>query len=372
MVHRNDALREAARLRKTRISNGWRLFLVCIALIVLQTGCQEGHSGGPETAVQTEPQDVTGQIQAVQEVSGDVPRVEVQKNVIDFGEIGPGTVKTGKFTFKNVGQAPLKILQVKSCCGVSTKGVKKGQVYRPGKSGALEFSARLGARLGPANRDLYLTTNDPNQERVKLTIKAKIVQRVAVEPAKLKFFVKMENGGAKDITLTSLDGKPFAVTAFRSTANAITADFDPAKEATKFVLKPKLDLEKLPRYRRGQVSIDLTHPMCKNLRISYDVLPEFTLDTSQIIIFKSKPGEAVERRVWVLSNSEADFDIESISTTEGIVNVKNKKKEGNRYELTLEFTPPTVEEGQTAFIDELQIKIKGGETLTAKVRLFYS
>ncbi len=372
MVDQHEAWPAMTRSGKSHTFTIFGMLLVCLGLLVLQAGCQEGNSDGKATSMQTEPVDVTDKVRPVDQAQGDVPKISVEKNVLDFGEIGPGAVKTGKFTFKNVGKAPLKVLDVKSCCGVSTKGVKRGQIYKPGETGALEFNYTAGTRLGPVNRDLYLTTNDPNQERVKLSIKSKVVLRVKVEPTSLRLFTKLDNAGAKDIVLTSLDGKPFAVTGFRSTSNAIIADFDPSKEATEFVLKPKVDLEKLPRYRKGQVSIDLTHPMCTNLRINYDVLPEFALDTSQIIVFKAKPDELIERKIWVISNYEADFEIESVSTQKGIVNIINKEKVGNRYHLTLGIVPPSLEEGETVVIDELEIKIKGGETLMARIRLFYS
>lgn len=353
-----------------QIACAFGLSLMCMGALVLQAGCQGGNSSGREAHVRTPSQDGTDN--GRDEVSGDVPRIVVDSNVCDLGDVGAGMTKPGKFTFKNAGTAPLKILQVKSCCGVQTKGVKKGQVYAPGRSGALRFTCSVRMRLGPARWRLYLKTNDPNESVVQLTIKAKVVQRIVFEPNHLKFFKEMPNAGVKDIKLTSADGKPFAITDFRSTLDIVTADFDPSKEATEFILKPKVDVEKLPRNRKGQVSIDLTHPECKNIRINFDVLSEFTLSSYQIPIFRIKPGQARKWKLSVFNNYGAEFDIESVTMkTKGIVHLDQQVKEGNCCELTLSFVPPEIEEGQTVFADDLEVKIRGGETLTAKVRLFY-
>ena len=47
-----------------------------------------------------------------------------------------------------------------------------------------------------------------------------------------------------DLTLRSVDDQNFAITAFGSTGDAVSADFDPNKKGVKFVLKTKIDMQK--------------------------------------------------------------------------------------------------------------------------------
>jgi hypothetical protein len=260
---------------------------------------------------------------------------------------------------------------VRSCCGVVTRGVKAGDVYAPGESGALELNYRATSQPGPMNRNLYIQCNDPAERVVKLTIKATIALRVQVQPAVLKLFLKQDNAGAGDITLTSLDGKPFAIKAFRATGNAITADFDPKVEATEFVLKPIIDAERLERNLRGQISIDLTHPECQNVRILFEALPEFTISPPTIMLFNLKAGQPVERELWILSNYQDDFEIESVSSQKGIVTLLEKTKVQNRYQLKLQITPPPAEGDRAVLSDLIEVKIKDGDTLSVQCRGFY-
>ena len=190
-------------------------------------------------------------------------------------------------------------------------------------------------------RELRLQTNDPEQNLVSLTIKATIVRRVEIRPPRgCRLFLKRENAGCSDITIRSLDGKPFSITSFKSTANAISAEFDPNATATQFVLKPKADMEKLHRNLKGQISIDLTHPECTNVRVPFDVLPEFTINPAQLMVFNLRPEQPVQREIWVLSNYREDFEIESVSSQKGIIKLLDKKKVGNRYQLQVEINSP--------------------------------
>lgn len=388
----------------THFSPVLAVLLLCVALLTLQSGCQEQAKGTKAPATQArsdkviEPSEVAELPQAaadrgaVSAVAEDAPKITVEEAVWDFGEIGPGTAHTGRFKFTNTGTAPLTITQVKSCCGVVTRGVKNGQKYAPGKSGVLELDYRAGVQPGDMKRNLYIYSNDPMQSILPLTIQGKIMRRVDYEPMSLKLFLRKENAGAKDITLTSLDGRPFSVTGFRTTANSISADFDPAVKATEFVLKPKADLEKLQGNLRGQIRITLTHPECKEVSLLYDVLPEFTVNPPQIMLFNLKPGQTVNREVWILGNYEEDFEVESVSSQKGAIKLVDSKKvtgsrpvmvgatgaqEQNgrimtRYQLQIEVTPPPVDSSSAVLSDILKVKIKGGETISVQCRGFYS
>ena len=257
------------------------LFLLLSTLFVLLAGC--GGSAETTGTLATQPQDA-GSAEAPAskaepgkvDVTGPQPKLSLEKASHDFGEVGPETARTAQYKFKNTGDAPLIVSQVKTCCGVRARGVKNGQEYAPGQGGTLELDCTFGNTPGAMTRNIYLHTNDPNQKVTTITFKAKIVRRIECKPDRLRLFLNQENAGCGDLTLTSLDGRPFSITRIRSTANAITADIDPAVKATEFVLKLQADMQKLERNLRGQISIDLTHPEGKNVRVLYDVLPDFT------------------------------------------------------------------------------------------------
>jgi len=306
------------------------------------------------------------------EVTESGPKITVEDPVVDLGVIGTDSTRTGEFRFKNTGSAPLKILDVHSCCGVVTRGVKAGQEYAPGQSGALEFEYQANSvPVSKVIRELRLQTNDPDQGLVSLAIKASVERRLSVEPLKLMLLLKRENADCCDITIRSLDKKPFSIAAIRSTANAIAIDFDPDAKATHFVLKPRVDMEKLQTNLKGTISIDLTHPECTNVRVLFDVLPEFTVNPVHLMIFNMRPDQPVQREVWIMNNYQEDFEIESVSSQNGRITLLETKKVGNRCQLQIEIKVPPKAGDNTIAADVLNVKIKDGETVSIPFRGFY-
>jgi hypothetical protein len=329
---------------------GLWLLSLCLA-VTWMTGCQgpvstanvpalqqqpeAGDSVTPNTTAAPQPAASEVQIKAVKpaagKVSGAAPKITVEKDVCDLGEIGVDTKQTGQFRFTNTGNAPLKIVLVRSCCGVGIKGVEAGQEYAPGQSGALEFDYQALSMPNPTvTRMLYLQTNDPEQSIITLTIKAAIVRRVDYKPESLRLVLKQPNAGCPDITINSVDGRPFSITDFKATGGVITAEFDPNVKASRFVLKPKADMTRLEQNMRGQISIDLTHPDCRNVRVLYDVLPEFTISPPNIMMFGLKAGQAVQRDIWILGNYQDECEIESVSAQKGTVKLRETTKVNNR------------------------------------------
>lgn len=320
-------------------------------LLLVSSGCQEQPTK-ESTIVPTKS-------------SGPPPKITFEKIVLDFGEVGPNTQNTGEIKFTNTGEGPLKITKVSKCCGVIAGLDNDKTEYAPGESGAIKAEWRSGPQPTEFSRQLVVHSNDPANPDVILTIKATIVHRVVCEPPRLRLFLDEENAGSSKITLRSLDDRPFSITGFKSTADCITADFDPSVEATKFILQPRVDMEKLQKNLKGRVNIDLTHPEGNAVTILFDVLAKYTLDPMLIIIFDAEPEKPMTREIKVLNNYKKDFEIESVSSKGGIVGVKvlDQQKISSGYVLDVEITPPAAGD-KIRFTDTFIMNLKGGETLS--------
>ncbi len=326
------------------------LFLGGLTLLA-STGCQE-----PTTRESTA---------VVTKASGPPPKITFEKIVLDFGEVGPNVQNTGEIKFTNTGEGPLKITKVSKCCGVIAGLDNDKTEYAPGESGAIKVEWRSGPQPTEFSRQLAVHSNDPENSEVTLTLNATIVNRVVCEPPRLRLFLDEENAGCSKITIRSLDERPFSITGFKSTADCITTDFDPSVEATKFVLQPKVDSEKLQKNLKGRVNIDLTHPEGNAVSLLFDVLPKYTLDPPLIIMFDAEPEMPLTREIKVLNNYEKDFEIESLSSKGGIIGVKvlEQQKISSGYVLNIEITPPAAGD-KIRFTDTFTLNLKGGETLS--------
>lgn len=307
---------------------------------------------------------------AAAEPNGPSPKLVFEQDTHDFGAVAPGSLSNCKFKFTNKGQGILKISEVTKTCGCTVFELSKKE-FAPGEEGTIDVGYNADKGSGPRTRHLYVLSNDRDNPRIELTIKATIAQKVTYEPDKLDFTIRGENAGVLSLTLKSVDDQPFAITSFGSSGDAVTADFDPNQKAAKFVLKTKMDLKKTGAIGAGRIEITTTHPECPTITVPFSVMARFKVDPPAINVLNAEPGKAVEREIWLLSNYNEDFEIPSTTSKEGIIKVKNQEKVGNRYKFTLEITPPASANPTRMFTDTFTITTKDGEKIEVSCRGFY-
>ena len=342
------------------------LYLPIIALLLLQNiGCQENAK------VEVKPDTIP--IQAAEVIvtgpNTPAPKITFDKVVIDFGKVGPETKSNNEFKITNTGEGILKITKVEQCCGVVTRLDK--YEYAPGESGILKVTYNATAELGSFKGELFVKNNDNTNPNAKLTVKSEIVQKIACKPDRLKLFLNEKNAGCEKVIINSLDNKPFEIAGITSTADCISADFDPAVKATEFVLDLKVDSEILENNPKGSIKIFLTHPESKSANILYNVVPKYSVDPQALILFNAEPQKTIKRTIKVINNYTADFEIASTSSKDNTIKVISTRKVEDGYHLDIEITPQA-KEGNMRFSDVLYINLKGGEELAMPCTGYYA
>ncbi len=221
------------------------------------------------------------------------------------------------------------------------------------------------------SRPLHVISNDGTNPEVTLTINARIVPKVVYQPSKINLVLDQENAGCPEITITSLDKQAFSIKGFHSTGAIITADVDPAVEATRFVLQPKVDLEKLQKYSAGIVTMTLTHPELDRVTIYFLKKQRFQVKPDSVFLLHPTPQEPSINKIAVVSNYGEDFEIGSTSSQKGMAKVLSQRAIANGYQLEVEVTPPPRNE-TGGFTDVLNIQLTNGEELLMKCYIRYA
>jgi hypothetical protein len=241
--------------------------------------------------------------------------------------------------------------------------------YAPGESGSLKVKYYSDTQLGLITKNLTISSNDRTNPKVTLAIMAKVISKVDYEPKSLSLRLNQDNAGCPKITLTSTDGQPFSISHFSSTADFVTAAYDPSVQAVSFVLEPRIDMARLESTLNGNIKIGLTHPECKTVTVSVNTLRKFKI--TPIIARGIDPEEPLRKKVRILSNYNESFMIESASSQKGTVTLVNSQPISRGYELEVEITPP---DGNKARVltDKLIVKTTSGEELEIPCNVYFA
>jgi len=347
-----------------------KLFLTVLVMgciLLSQAGCQDQTARPREL----NPDWFKQQTWAVRAPSGriPVPRIVFEKVIHDFGNVGPGTNQLCEFRFTNTGDDILKIGEIDKTCGCTPFSLDKTE-YAPGESGSLKVRYYAESQYGDVTKNLFVHSNDRRRPKVGLTVKARVIMKVLCEPRTLSLSLKYQNAGCPQITLTSIDKQPFSIQSFKSTANCITADYNPLVKATKYVLQPRVNMETLEKTLNGRIEIGLTHPECKMVTINLNAVPRYRINPRSIVVQGARAKQQVVRKVQIINNYKEDFELESALSKKDIVKVLSHKKFGNGYELELQITPPSSEE--RVFTETFYVNLKDGKKLEIPLSGFYS
>lgn len=120
------------------------------------------------------------------------PKAETAQTFFDMGEINVSDVKQADFSLKNIGTKPLQILNLNSSCNctfgqviykdLTTKeyGMHAQSGYvtdiLPGERATVRvtYKPALMPVFGVVEREVYVTTNDPDHQKLTFSVKAKV------------------------------------------------------------------------------------------------------------------------------------------------------------------------------------------------------
>jgi hypothetical protein len=106
------------------------------------------------------------------------PKISAKKGHHDFGTIVEGQEVTHKYEIQNTGTAELIISQVRASCGCTAVKPDKMRL-KPGENTFVTVIFNSENRLGPQEKFVYITSNDPVNPEYKLSFVGVVVDKNA-------------------------------------------------------------------------------------------------------------------------------------------------------------------------------------------------
>lgn len=140
--------------------------LFVLSLVVLATACKQ------ESAADKISDADMKTIEAERALIGKFPKIELDKEIHDFGAITEGDVVETEFIVKNTGETDLIISDAKGSCGCTVPEPPKDPI-KPGASAPIKVSFDSKNKPGEQEKTVTLTTNTENGHET-FKIKAKV------------------------------------------------------------------------------------------------------------------------------------------------------------------------------------------------------
>jgi glutaredoxin len=109
------------------------------------------------------------------------PRIQLKSTEIDFGTVVQNKTQKKVLLFKNIGNEDLEVEIFKSSCGCS-KGelIVKDKLVAPRETGEIIINFKSRDFIGSMLKSLYVHTNDPENRKVEIKVKANVIPSFVV------------------------------------------------------------------------------------------------------------------------------------------------------------------------------------------------
>ena len=155
------------------------------------------------------------------------PKIQFDKTVYDFGKTGEVHQVGGTFVFHNVGDGVLTLEKPATSCGCTVANLKSNTL-KPGEVGELSFTLNVGPGRATLQKHITVTSNDPKNPKVDLTVQAEYIPIYEVTP--LNFYVdnlRVDSTTNVVVTVARTDNKKLVLTGAEGSKPWIQAKLAP-------------------------------------------------------------------------------------------------------------------------------------------------
>lgn len=151
------------------------------------------------------------------------PKISIAEMHFDFGEVQQGEVVEHVFEVINQGKAPLEIKEARGSCGCLAV-VEEPSNIPPGGKGQVKLSFRTAGRQGKQDKKIFISSNDPKDPKLTISVTGQIRVDVAAMPqsiwmrelkkgekASREFALTVAEPDKIKITAVKIDDKRFAI-----------------------------------------------------------------------------------------------------------------------------------------------------------------
>jgi hypothetical protein len=276
----------------------------------------------------------------------DGPAIRFDYREIDFGKMPQMVKRDTVFTFTNLGDEPLQILDVKTSCGC-TAALASEAIIKPGAKGTVDVTFDSKQFRGDVHKTVTVYSNDPGEPRATLKIRADVEASVVYSPKEFKLgTVKKGKKLTKSVRFAAKKDKGLNIEEVDLSDEYFTwtkkevAHSDSQVYTIDVSLRPDAPLGRLQERMLVKTGVEGSKPIIINF--NGEVVHHFSASPSLVNLGSFRRGKAKGQVVIIKPLDRTSHEVESVQSTHPQIQTRLEKGEGGNYKIFLDVDPNVV------------------------------
>lgn len=278
------------------------------------------------------------------------PKAVAAEPIKDAGSVSKGDKAVYDFVIRNDGDAPLEITSVQPACGCTVAEFDK--TVAPGKTGKVHVALDTATFNGPIAKGVSVFTNDPDNPRIELTVRANVAPSIVAKPGYARYITVQDEPKEGNIgqTLWAPDGAAWDIVRVESPWPYLTVTFHEAKDEEKLAdfagRQWKVDMKLANDAPVGALSdfvtITTNHPKQKVVRIPVSgfVRPALAITPTVADFGELQLKEPLKKTLNIRNFSTNPIKVTGVEQNVKGINVAVEPlEEGREYQVRFTLTP---------------------------------
>lgn len=279
------------------------------------------------------------------------PKAVPVEPIVDVGIVARGEPIVHDFEIRNEGQATLELTDVSPSCGCTV--AEYDPRIEPGKTGKVRTKLDTSDFPGAISKSVAVFTNDPENPKLQLVIKAEVKPYLRVTPGYARFiYVQGEPIGVIEQAIWAEDGYDISILDVKKDSKfvkvtqreATAAERDEKATGREFIVGVTIDPDSPVGVLRQYVELKVDHPKQKVVKIPVTgfVRPRQHVTPQQVDFGKLEASSLPLQRTLDFTNFiTAGIEVTGIETgVEGLeAEARSTEDSGHRFKLRLTLSP---------------------------------
>ncbi|MBN1587613.1 MAG: DUF1573 domain-containing protein [Candidatus Omnitrophica bacterium] len=296
------------------------------------------------------------------------PRAMCEQPYYEFGEVPNTQTIENVFVVRNTGTATLEIRGIWTSC-TCTDVEWEGEAVEPG--GEIEILGRLvlHGREGKLLKEIFVETNDPQQQTLTLGFTGIALREVYVEPEAI-FFGSVPQGATASapVSIRTKKGTPYHIVSAVSTDPSFEAEVDSPERMAVHAIQIQLKAGGQPGKRQGRIKIrtDLMKIQEVEIPVSVRVMDDLLVEPREIVLDALSSGPSTHYLV-LRRGRPKPFEVLKVETPDPQieVNITPMGEDGYRIRLDNVYPMPSSD----AIPLRIRTNIPGNEVIEVPFRI---